>query len=220
MPISSVNRVKTIGIKLDANSDRVRVIYSNAQATVGSELLPGYKIVSFNTFIKNLKVFASIKSLDEVALPEFELEDSQTTKLQKVLKIEWTSARKQLDVYLQSDNSDWLHIGSTSMLNPSGYQFRIYNIMDLFTDNLALELGTNSKVGVGVKDVGYGLLSAEDTVVVHGSYVEEIYLDSKEPPININVAVTGSIPTAPTLPIPSDSSIGNSTLINNSFLVN
>lgn len=216
MPISSVNQVKTVGIKLDSNSESITTIYQNTEVVICSEFLPNYKIVSFNTFLKNLKVFASIKSLDEVALPEFALDDSQTTKLQKVLDIEWNSPRKQLDVYLQSNNQGWLHIGSTSMLNPSGYQFRIYNIMDLFTDNLALELGINSKVGIGVKDVCYGLLTPQDTVVIHGSYVEEIFLESKEPPININVTVAGG--TGVITP-PTDYKLGNSGYIDNSFLI-
>lgn len=72
--------------------------------------------------------------------------------------------------------------------------------MDLYTDNLALELGDNSKIGIGVDEVGYGLLETRDTVTIHGSYVEEIYLESKEPPIIIKTGSTGSTENPPTIP--------------------
>ena len=215
MPISSVNRIKTIGISLSSNSDAMTIIYENTGIVAGSEFLPDYKIVSFNTFIKNLKVFASINSLDNAILPDFKIEDSDTDRLHKVLDIEWKSPRKQIDLFLQSNSKNWLPIGSTSLLNPAGYPFRIYNLMDLFTDNLALELGDNIRIGIKVKDVGYGLLANTDLVTIHGSYVEEIYLVTKEPPININVTVLGGGIAAPV----TDNLFNNTSLVDNTFLV-
>lgn len=216
MPISSINRVKTLSLSLPRESDNILVVYQNSEVLVGTEFSPGYKIVSFNTFIKNLKAFASIKSLPEISLPNFELEDTETDKLYKVLDVQWKNARKQLDLYIQSGNSDWLPIGSVSILNPSGYPFKIYNLMDLFTDNLALELGDNSKIGIAVKNVGYGFLTNGDSVVIHGSYVEEIYLESKEPPININIA--GSVGQG--LPYTKmDYGLSNSVEVNNISLL-
>ncbi len=215
MPISSVNRIKTIGVSLSSDSNAMAVIYENTGIIVGREFLSDYKIVSFNTFIKNLKVFASINSLDNAILPDFKIEDSDTDRLHKVLDIEWKSPRKQIDLFIQSNNKDWLPIGSTSLLNPAGYPFRIYNLMDLFTDNLALELGDNSRIGIKVKDVGYGLLASTDLVTIHGSYVEEIYLVSKEPPINITVTGTSGGSVTPVI----DNSFNNTSLVDNTFLV-
>lgn len=220
MPISIINRVKTITLPLNSsNGTDIVAIYQNTDLVSGNELLPTYKIISFNSFIKNLKVYASIKSLAEAKLPDFQLADSATQKVQKVLDIEWKSARKQLNVYIASDgNSSWEQVGSVSLLNPSGYAFRIYNLMDLFTDNLALELGENSRIGISVQNVGHGVLAPEDKVTVHGSYVEEIILQSPDLQPVTNVYVSGISTTDPDNQI-QNSSLSNAGLISNEFLL-
>lgn len=216
MSITTINRCKTITVDLSPTSvDQIVTIYQNNGLTVGATFISDYKIVSYNSFLKNLKAFAKIDSLVEAPLPDFALEDSETEKLYKVLDVEWNSPRKQLDLFIKSGNQDWSPVGSVSLLNPSGYPFRIYNLLDVYTDNLAFELGENSKIGVRIKDVGYGLLSGSDKITIHGSYVEEIYLLNNEPPININVNVAGGGYT-PTTP---DYLIGNTTYLDNSFLL-
>lgn len=217
MTISIINRAKTITIPLNSNhSNNIVPIYQSPNLIIGSEFLPSHKIVGFNSFIKNLKIYASIKSLEEVNLPNFELADSATQKVQKVLDIEWKSARKQLNVYIAGSTNDWEPIGSTSLLNPSGYGFRVYNIMDMFTDNLAIELGENSKIGVQMQDVGYGVLEANDKVTVHGSYVEEIILHSPDLPNITNVYVSGVVTN--NNPV-SNYDLGNNALVDNEFLL-
>lgn len=219
MPISNVNRVKSIVVPLtNFNANDIVTIYQNTDIAIGSDLIPDHKIVSFNTFIKNLKVFASIKSLDEAALPDFQLDDSSTQKLQKVLDIEWKSPRKQLNLFIGTTYSDWQQVGSVSLLNPSGYAFRVYNLMDLFTDNLAIELGNDGRIGIQVQNVGYGLLTSEDKVTIHGSYIEEFFVQSNETPININVNVTGASSSEGSI-APINHTISDSTIIGNSFLV-
>ena len=216
MPLATVNRVKTITVSLssDSGSDIVPIYEAN-ELTLGQELLPGHKIVSFNCFIKNLKAFAAIRSLPEVPLPDFALEDSETDKLYKTLDIEWKSPRKQLSLYVSSDNSGWLQVGSVSLLNPYGYPFRVYNLMDLYTDNLALELGENSKIGIGVDGVGHGLLQSNDVVTVHGSYVEEFFLSYEDvaPVINVNpvIELSAELPIQLNAPIELNAPIRLST---------
>lgn len=221
MPISTINRVKTITLPLTSNNGtEIVTVYQNNDLISGNEFLPTYKIVSFNSFIKNLKVYASIKSLPEANLPDFQLADSATQKVQKVLDIEWKSARKQLNVYIASDkNTEWEQVGSVSLLNPSGYAFRIYNLMDLFTDNLALELGENSRIGISVENVGHGILTSNDKVTVHGSYIEEIILQSPDLQPTTNVYVTGGSNSTPDNQV-HNYLLGNDSLVNNSFLIN
>lgn len=227
MPITNVSRVKSI-VKPITHFDgnEVVTIYQNDNIILGHELMPGYKIVSFNSFIKNLKIFANVESLAEANLPDIQIEDSSAQKIQKVLDIEWKSPRKQLNLYISNSTrvdidqwgqpmaptNIWQQVGSVSLLNPSGYPFRTYNIMDFFTDNLALELGDNSKIGIQVQDVGYGLLTLQDKVTVHGSYTEEFFLKSDDPPININLFGVGGNSS------PTNNAIDN--LTNNSNLIN
>lgn len=161
MPISTINRIKTLANKLTTNDSSIVTVYRNNGLTIGNKLMPEHTIVSFNCFIKNLRAFALIRSLPEAALPNFTLEDSETDKLYKTLDIEWRSARKQLTLHI-SNGGDWTKVGSISLLNPSGYPYRIYNLMDVFTDSLAIELGDNGSVGIQVENVGFGLLDATD----------------------------------------------------------
>lgn len=205
MPIAPINRAKTIAIPLNSSSGNSMItIYESSGLAIGSEFAPGYTIVSYNVFVKNLKAFSQIDSLPEISLPNFDIADSETDKLYKTLNVEWQSARKQLNLFI-SDGNNWNQVGSTSILNPSGYPFRIYSLLDMFTDNLYFELGENGKIGVQMQDVNYGLLTGNDLIVIHGSYVEEIFLESQEAPIAINVTAaiptTPIIPTIPTIPV-------------------
>lgn len=227
MPIANLSQVKSIALRLETNNNNIQTIYSNTNLAIGNEFQPGYTIISFNCFIKNLRVFASVPTLEEAALPDYALTDSATTKLTKTLDIEWKSPRKQLNLYITNTvtptNNDWLQVGSISLLNPYGYPFRVYNILDLFTDNLALELGENGKIGIQSQDVGYGLLSSQDKVTVHGSYVEEIFVSLPDLPnvfnINISGVSTGNNSGTPTTPTTPNYSVGNNSEVSNAFLL-
>jgi len=216
MAVANISRVKSIVVPIAASdgSNVVTIYQHPSDIVIGSQFMEAGKVINFNCFIKNLKAFAKIASIPEAPLPDIKLEDTSTEKVYKVLDVEWRSARKQMNLFIATGNDAWQQVGSVSLLNPAGYPFRIYNLMDLFTDNLALELGDNSKIGIAMQDVGYGVLSAQDKVTIHGSYTEEIFVNSDEPPININVNVTGG----GNVVTPVDYSIGNNSLINNSFL--
>lgn len=212
MPVSSINRIKTIAIPLTVDSGNAIIpIYENSGLSIGDELVPEHTIVSFNCFIKNLKAFAQIKSLPEINMPDFALTDSDTEKLYKVLDIEWKSPRKQIALYISTDDN-WLEVGSLSLLNPSGYPYRTYNLMDLFTDALAIEIGDNAKIGVQVQDVGYELLRIGDIVTIHGSYVEEIFVKYDEKPVNIYSQFESSSP------LPVATTFGNNDNASNTYL--
>ncbi|KJH69392.1 hypothetical protein [Aliterella atlantica] len=227
MPISNISRVKTITLKINADSNNIQVVYSNNNLAVGGELIPNHKIISFNCFVKNLRVFANVPTLEEAPLPDYQLTDTATAKLVKTIDIEWKSPRKQLNLYITNainpTNNDWLQVGSLSLINPYGYPFRVYNILDLFTDNLALELGENGKIGINVQDVGYGLITDNDRVVVHGSYVEEVFVETPQAPnvfnINLSGNTAGSNTNTPNEPTVPNYSVGNSSLIDNAFLL-
>jgi hypothetical protein len=174
MAITTYNKVKTIVVKINSQSGtNIIPVITNDLSGITSPA----QILSANLFIKNLKAFAQIKSLAPVNLPNIELEDSETDKLYKVLDVEWKSPRYQLNLYISNNSTDWYLVGSISLLNPSGYPYRIYNLQDLYTDNLAIELGENGRVGVQIQEVGYGLLQTNDLITIHGSYVQELTVD-------------------------------------------
>lgn len=183
MTISTINEVKSIVLKLDSSSNSdIYPIFSDVDFTTDNG-----SVLSENIFIKNLKAYVKIDSLPEATLPDITLEDSNTQALYKTLNTEWTSARKQLDLLISEDSINWYPVGSISLLNPAGYPYRVYNIMDLYTQNLAIELGKNGRLGVQLKDAGWGLLQLDDTVTIHGSYVKEICIDDS--PVQINNSI-------------------------------
>lgn len=162
----------TISQRLDNTSNPGIITIFQANNT-NLPTIPGSTKLSLNSFIKNLRAFAIIKSLAPVRLPNYSLEDSESEKTYKMLDVEWGSARKQLDLFISRNGGTWDMVGAISLLNPSGYPYRIYNLQDLYTPNLAIELGEDGKIGVQVVDVGYGVLSGTDFVTVHGSYTQE-----------------------------------------------
>lgn len=221
MPIAKLNRTGSILVPVGAaNEDRIVTVYQNTQLKPGDEFIPGHRIIHFNAFIKNLKAFGKIASLPTTPLPEFTLEDSQTDKLKKTMDLEWFSPRKQLDVFIGKD-SLWSQIGSVSLLNPYGFAYRIYSLMDMFTDALALELGQDAKVGVAIKEAGHGLLADLDQLTIHGSYIEEIIVSYQEPQQNHYIYLSanqegGNTPaTGSPVQLGNLSSLGNNALLGN-----
>jgi hypothetical protein len=177
--MQSYNIVKTISRKITSvDGDNIISLFENSAVPQASR-------ISLNGFVKNLKAFSKISSLAAINLPVFELEDSESQKLFKTLDIEFNSPRKQMDLFIGSGN-EWNQMGSISLLNPSGYPYRMYNLLDFYTDGLAAELGENGKIGVKITDVGYGLLSGADAVTIHGSYIQEFVIESPQQGSNSN----------------------------------
>jgi hypothetical protein len=126
--------------------------------------------------LNNLRAIASIPSLPQVDLPNFELLDSETERLTKALDVQWNSPRKQLAIMHSSDAGvTWHKIGAIAMFR-SAYPFTTHDLMNWLTPDTAREYPEGSAVGVRLEDVGTGLLGAGDTVIIDGSYIEEFTL--------------------------------------------
>lgn len=171
--MQTVNIVKTIQKKITATTNTgVIELFDNTLDFYDNAL-------SKSAFVKNLKAFSKIQSLEPVRLPNFKLEDSESEKLYKTLDVEFNSPRKQLDLFIGS-TGEWSQIGSISLLNPSGYPYRMYNLLDFLTDGLAAELGDGKTIGVEVVDVGFGILQNTDTITIHGSVTQEYVIPEKK----------------------------------------
>lgn len=190
MAIDSINVVKKIARKItSADRDNIIVLFDNVNPVPS---IPSNDIISINGFLKNLKGFSRIASLQEAQLPDIRLEDSEPERRIKALDIEWQSPRKQLDMLVSADGQNWIEIGSISLIRQQGYPYRMYSLLDFFTDGLADEFGDNGKAGCRIIDVGYGLLEENDVVTIHGSYLQEIVFKTQAQPININLACNGN----------------------------
>lgn len=202
MSIITYNKVLTIVKKIDSTSPTgiIPILTNSLTGITG-----GGQILSANAFIKNLKAFAQIKSLPPINLPNISLEDSETERLYKVLDVEWQSPRFQLNLYISNNTTDWYLVGGISLLNPSGYPYRIYNLLDLYTDNLAVELGENGRVGVEIKEVGHGSLASNDLITIHGSYVLEVVVEDANytPPATNSTLINKAVGQQNTIVVPA-----------------
>ncbi|NJM18127.1 MAG: hypothetical protein HC836_40360 [Richelia sp. RM2_1_2] len=190
-------------------------IHQNIDTSSGSNIIrltpnstdlnlnPRDRVITRNKYIKNLKAYSNITSIAEANLPDFKFDDSDSEKLNKVLDVEWRSPRKQLDLLIGEFNN-WLPVGQISMLNPMGYPYRINNLLDLLTDNLAFELGQLVDIAVKINDVGYGLLEDNDIVTIFGNYVEEITIDDSNLPVTNITEQTILISQTTTILAPSN----------------
>ena len=179
--LQSASRVYTISKKiLPTDGENILTIVDNDINLFRNRYpsLPGDSWV--NAFLSELYCYTQINSLAEVPLPNYDLGDSQSQKLSKTLQLEWGSPRYHLCLWTTSVTSpavsDWQLVGMLSLLHPSGYPYRRYRPLDLLTDNLARELGENAKVGASIKNVGYGLPNNTDTIVIDGSWKQEVVM--------------------------------------------
>lgn len=138
-------------------------------------VIPASLITTYCSKIISFRAYASINSVNEAPLPVFDFEDTESTKLQKVLDLEWQSPRLQLNLYIGSPNN-WVLLGSNSLLNPMGYPYRYYNLLDLYTDAIDSYIGEDKQLGVEVQDVGYGNFNnSTDSLSIHCEILRNIH---------------------------------------------
>lgn len=171
--METYNRNQPIILKLDASSsDRIITVFQCKSGAEDAGYLKNADHVVLNGFVKTLRIKSAIKSVPEVQLPNLSVEQSRTERLNLLRNLEWTSPRKELWLYVAETFNNWLPIASVSLLNIQPY--RIINLMEYLTENLAFELGSTGAIGVAIKNAGYGLLGANDEVIVYGSATTEV----------------------------------------------
>ncbi|WP_413175388.1 cadherin repeat domain-containing protein [Anabaena azotica] len=137
----------------------------------------------------SLKANAWISSLAEVKMPELLIEESKQQQATKILDMQWTSPRKQMNVFLLQNQNTHL-LGSIAILHPSGYPYTQYNLMEMLdTVNDRFLISNDFDLGVEIEDVGYGYLDKTDKISVFGS-VEKIV--TAYAPITTTINVLGN----------------------------
>src|SRR6476660_1173172 len=194
MGVYPVTRVKPISLKIlpSHQGNPVIVCQNNLSGnSIISEFGGNAKVVAMNLFLKNLSATAWIYSINETPLAEFLPEDTDSMRNLKVIDSEWKSERKQLNLLSSVQPNIWEPVGAISVLNPYGYPYRQYALMDLLTNNLAYEMGLGSSLAVQMVNVNYGFLQGQDFISIFGSYVEEylVYL--------IETTIIGGTETVP-----------------------
>lgn len=179
MKIETYNRNSPFAVKLDASSsDRIITIFEPSYDAQDAPYLKSAEHVILNGFIKTLRAKSDINSLPETVLPDMSIEQSRTQRLNLLRNVEWTSPRKELRLYLAQTINNWHHVASVSLLNVPPY--RLINLMEFYTENIAIELGATGAIGVSMANVGHGLLSGSDEVVIYGAGTTEVVVIPSE----------------------------------------
>lgn len=183
MEIATYNRNQPFALTLDSSSsDRIISVFETRPEIEDVPYLKSAEHLILNGFVKTFRAKAVIKSIPEVELPNLSVEQSRTERLNLTRNLQWSSARKELKLYVAQSYNDWFHIGSVALLNIPPFQ--VFNLMEMYTENLALELGSTGAIGVSVHNAGYGLLGANDEVTIFGSATTEVVvIPAKVPPL-------------------------------------
>ncbi|MBD2090973.1 hypothetical protein H6F67_14045 [Microcoleus sp. FACHB-1515] len=139
--------------------------------------------VRYSGFVTSLRLFADIQSIPTFDFPVFSDDQSDGERNASLRDAEAASAKKQLNLMLRRDGGDAIKIASLWL-----YNRRPYYSVDLllyYTDAAAFDVAADTALLVQVESVGFGVLQDTDSVVIHGSAVEEG--ENTAPSLHINL---------------------------------
>lgn len=180
--------------KLDSNTpDTPILLYKVGDNPTAAAMKADANYKGMTGLLSNLRCKVTIQSISAISFPDIKLADTDIEALTKTLDAQWKGERKQLEVLLSLDGTNWESVGAISLINSGGYPYYTIRIMDHITDDTAYEMGEGAAVAVQLRNVGTGLLGAGDTLVIHGNYVEEFTL--LEPQSSIGNITTPDLTT-------------------------
>jgi len=183
MAINLVTKTKT-RIKSLKTSDNGKIVEIYRSPSTADWLPANTRILTANSFIKNFRLYCQLdKSLDEIDLPDIAITDTKMQQVTKVVDAYWKGARKQLNIYLAESGNNWVLLGQVSLVRMAGYPYQLIALMDTLTENIAIELGMDSAIGVSITDVSYGGIVDGDILNFIGSVVEEYSITTVYNPI-------------------------------------
>ncbi len=166
-----------INVSVPAGSTSIIPLFSNALPSTEQALRNAGERVICNRYLKSLRAYISIASIPPVALPKFDELESNYERNLKIREVEWKGARKLLRLLYKSGSGEWSERGILSLTNREPVPYFDANVLDFFTEGLAVELGEADQLGVAAKDVGFGLLSTSDSVRFYGNLVTEFFIN-------------------------------------------
>lgn len=129
-------------------------------------------------YIQSLRLKIACPSLPLAEIPNLEPELTRAERIKIIRDLEWGAPRKELTIY-QKQGVDAVEIARVSCLNRTPYYS--INLLQFLTDNADLTVGFDTSLTCRVQDVGYGLLSGDDELIIHGSGMRETYTPTGTP---------------------------------------
>jgi hypothetical protein len=132
-----------------------------------------------NCYITDLTAKAYVYSLPQQNLPDVDAATTQYEKTMLAQALQWNSPRIELNIWTTklsnpTSENDWNLEGIVSVLNTNGFKYTIYSLMRYLSENLSRGFGQGAKLGISLKDVGYGVLKDLDRIVISGTFVQEL----------------------------------------------
>ncbi|NEQ78624.1 MAG: hypothetical protein F6K23_39930 [Okeania sp. SIO2C9] len=176
--VQTFQHVHSINFTIPDRNNDINLLYSNHIPDLVEYYAPGEQNVKavLNAFLKNLKVYSEITSLTAVTIPDFSVLATRAEQQKTALEYEWNSPRFELRIISSNDGNIWVERGKIALINSEGYPYRLHDVLDVLTSNLAEEIGGQSQLAVQMVDVGYGLPQPSDKITISGSVTEEIHL--------------------------------------------
>lgn len=165
----------------------------------------GYRVVHEAASVEGLRAISYISSFAAAEFPVFGIEASESERFFAALNVEWTSERCQMNTFIKIGEV-YNQISAQSLLNPSPYPYREYNLGDF-------SLGDNASLWIQIQDVGYGLLTGTDRVVFHGNVVRNITIEKL---VDTSVKIANSISTIAAIVVNANSQRKGLTFFNSS----
>jgi len=195
-------------------------IITSLSASSGTSVIPlfsytpytqvGYRLISESLELNNLKAVSWIYNLAEVEFPVFELTASESEQLLSTINLEWTSPRIQLDLLCRIGTEAWNKIASYSLLNPSPFPYRDFELGSHI-------LGNNAILGLQLVDVNYGNLkdtsTGQDKVVILGDLIRNIVVEKM---VDTSTKIANNITTTAANIVNSNANRKGLTIFNNS----
>ena len=170
-----------ISVKLPANTGGIIPIWEGGLAPDEQELREaGYKVIS-NVFISSLRLKTRINSLNSIDVPEIQPLASSFQINKEFRVLEWQNSRKHLNFYIRASSSkEWHSRATISLLNRDDLPYYDSDGMSYFGEQLAIPLGETNQIGVNIEDVGWGVLSPTDEVLLYANVLREVRIYTAE----------------------------------------
>ncbi|MBD2571062.1 hypothetical protein [Anabaena lutea] len=156
--------------------------------------IPGYRIIQKWNRIENINICNMIKSLAAIEYPKFGISASESEEQLALLNLQWTSERFHLNFYLDIQGQDRTFLTTYSLLSVVPYPYA----------NIPVEpinLGDGDMISIGIEDAGYGLLQAQDKVIISGELIQNLWLEKSS---DSAIKIANLITTNPSLIVNSN----------------
>lgn len=171
--------------------------------------------IRYYGFITSLRMKVDINSLPESNIPNLSLTADRAERIAAVRDLEWKSPRKQIDLFIKNSQISWQPIASISLLNRLPYYH--VDLLPYLTSGVAVEIGNDTRLAARVQDVGYGLLSTTDSLVIFGSAQEEATaLPTDDPVIQYSQDYSWDVGAQSQIILPANANRLQATFVNSS----